>query len=114
MMEGVGRGLWEKLAPERLAILEANVPTMPLLLKQTPPPVITAADLARLDLPVLVAWGAASRAAFTVPSRAAAAALRHGVAREIAGADHMWPETDPDGFAALVRDFVSAAPSRRS
>jgi pimeloyl-ACP methyl ester carboxylesterase len=107
MMEGVGPGLWETLAPDRRAILDTNMATMPMLLKQTPPPAVTATDLARLDLPVLVTWGEASRPAFTLPARAAAAALPCGQGREIARAGHMWPEQDPAAFAALVRGFVT-------
>lgn len=109
LVEGVGPGLWDRMVPERRAVWEANIPTMPLLLKQTPPPEITAENLAALDRPALVAWGEASRPAFTVPARSAAAALKRGRGREIPGAGHMWPEEDPGAFAALIRDFVTGA-----
>lgn len=107
LIEGVGPGLWERLPPERRAIVETNAAATGLILRQTPPPEITAADLAGLDVPALVVWGSESRPAFTVPAQAAAAALKRGQGREVAGAGHMWPEEDPAGFAALIRDFVT-------
>jgi pimeloyl-ACP methyl ester carboxylesterase len=63
-------------------------------------------DLRAMRVPVSVTWGEASHALFTAPSKAAAAALTAARHREIAGAGHLWPETDPAGFAELVTEWM--------
>ncbi|MFG5381735.1 alpha/beta fold hydrolase [Yoonia sp. R2-816] len=64
------------------------------------------ANLAQLGVPISVAWGACSRPMWAVPSRAAAGCL-NGNHREIAGADHLWPVSDPTSFADLVASCLT-------
>ncbi|WP_425257767.1 alpha/beta fold hydrolase [Rubrivivax sp. RP6-9] len=83
-----------------------NVHTLPLLLQQTPPPPLTAADLAAITVRTCVAAGERTRPAYGVVSRAAQAALpAHAVT--VPGAGHMWPDEDPDAFCDAVLAFVA-------
>jgi pimeloyl-ACP methyl ester carboxylesterase len=109
LIDGSGgrQGYFDSQSPERRAIQLDNARTLPLLLDQAPPPVITAEHLRSLEAPICIAWGAATRPLFRVVSEAAAGCIPGGRHRVIAGADHMWPDTDPAGFAASVSGFIA-------
>jgi pimeloyl-ACP methyl ester carboxylesterase len=85
-----------------------NARTMPLLLAQSTPPVITCDDLRALTVPVCVAHGELTRPVFSVVSRAAARCIEGGRHRVIPGANHMWPDEDAAGFSAAALDFLAS------
>lgn len=103
---GSGGGAFEGLSPERRAVAIDNAPVMARLFTQAPPPPITCEDLGQMQVPVTIRWGASSKPVFAIPSRAAAQCLAAGSHGEIAGVGHLWPEDDPDGFAAMVEDWL--------
>lgn len=83
-----------------------NVHTLPRLLQQTPPPALSAAQLAAITVPTCVAAGELTRPAYGVVSRAAQAALP-AQALTVRGAGHMWPDEAPDAFCDAVLAFVA-------
>jgi pimeloyl-ACP methyl ester carboxylesterase len=101
-----GEGSFDGQAAECSAIEMDNASTIPLLFGQTPPRALGAADLASITVPVSIAWGADTRPIYKLPSQAAARALSRSSHREIAGAGHLWPDHDPQGFAAFVGDWL--------
>lgn len=109
LLDGSGQreGYFAAQPAERQAIHLDNARTMPLLLSQPQPPAITCGDLARLKVPVTIAYGELSRPTFGVVSRAAARCTpgQHLVVR---GATHMWPEEDAAAFCAAVLRFIEA------
>lgn len=101
-----GPGCFAALSFERRATYLASARIMPLLLGGgQPPKPISAADLAGLEVPLTVACGSATRPLFEIASRAVARATGRPLAM-IAGADHMFPETDPAGFAGMLDDWL--------
>lgn len=103
----VGDGFAE-LAPERQAIYLRNARMMPLLMGGgEAPPKIGPEALARIETPVRVVMGTETRPAFSLPSRALSDALPHGSLETVAGAEHFLPETDPQGFAAIVAAWIA-------
>lgn len=103
-----GEGAFDRQPAERRAIHLDSAAMTPLLLGGGAPPAdLKVSDLAQLAVPVSIAWGAASRPMFAIPSRAAAAAIPTGRHREIENAGHLLPEEDPDRFAALVADWMA-------
>lgn len=107
LLDGSGQreGYFASQPPEMQAINLDNARSMPLLLSQTQPPAITASQLARLEMPVTIAWGELSRPVFGVVSRAAARWIP-GKHTQIRGAIHMWPAEDPAAFSAAVLDVI--------
>ena len=57
-------------------------------------------------MPVSIAWGAQTRPIYKIPSQAAARALNKAPHQEVAGVGHLWPDHDPEGFVALVSDWL--------
>lgn len=84
-----------------------NAHMMPRLLSQSPPPKITAEDLAALSVPITIACGARSRPAYRLVSDAAMCILP-GPHHLIAGAGHFWPDAEPEAFCGLVRQWLAA------
>jgi pimeloyl-ACP methyl ester carboxylesterase len=109
LIDGSGQrsGYFDAQPEERRALQLDNARTLPLLLAQSAPPVITCEDLRALKVPVCVAYGERTRPVFSVVSRAAARCIPGGWHRVIPGANHMWPDEDPAGFSAEVLDFLS-------
>jgi pimeloyl-ACP methyl ester carboxylesterase len=106
LIEAVGGACaFDALPEERRARALENAESVARIAGQTPPPALSPADLAAIGRPALVAWGSETRPAFRLVAEAAAAALG-AETREIAGAGHLWPEDDPEGFAALLRDWA--------
>lgn len=68
----------------------------------------TAADLARLDVPVLLINGTRSPPVAAAIIEALMALLPRAETAVIDGADHMMTATHPDAVAALLADFASA------
>ncbi len=97
-------GDYDRLPPQRRAVYDENAPTMAALLAQTPPPAMTAGDLAALAMPAHVLWGERSRPAARLPARAVARAIPRGRHGEVPGAGHLWPEEAPDAFVGAVVD----------
>lgn len=105
----VGPKAFARLPAERQAIYLSNARMMPLLMGGgRPPAMITPRELATIATPCCAALGLETQPAFAIPTRALAAAIPGAVLEEVAGADHFLPETDPGGFAALVRDWVAS------
>lgn len=84
-----------------------NAHTLPRLLQQTPPPPLTAAQLAAIGVPTCVAVGERTRPAYGIVARAAQAAIPEH-ALTVRGAGHMWPDEDPDAFCDAVLAFVAS------
>lgn len=101
-----GEGFFDSQAPECRAVELDNAHTMPLLMAQEAPPHIGCEDLGRLKVPVSIAWGERSRPVFTIPSKAAARCIATGPHAEVPGVGHLWPDQDPNGFAALVEKWL--------
>ncbi|NUQ79221.1 MAG: alpha/beta hydrolase [Polyangiaceae bacterium] len=111
LIDGSGqrRGYFDSQPGERQQIQMDNARTMPLLLAQSPPPIITCDDLRSLRMPVCIAYGEFTRPVFSVVSRAAARCISGEWHKVIPGADHMWPDEDPTAFCAAVLDFIREA-----
>lgn len=101
-----GPGHFDRQPEECRAIQRDNAHSLPPLLAQEPPPSITCAELASLRVPVTILWGERSRPVFTVPSQAAARCIGGNGHRPIPGAGHLWPDQDPEGFAAVVEAWL--------
>ncbi len=110
LIDGSGNrpGYFDAQPPDRQAAQLDQVRTLPLQLNQSPPPVITCEDLARLALPVCIARGALTRPLFRIVSDAAARCLPNCTKLVVPGAGHMWPDEDPAGFTAAVADFLKS------
>jgi pimeloyl-ACP methyl ester carboxylesterase len=90
-----------------------NAGSLPALFEQTPPTVLTAAELAAIACHATIARGARTRLCYSLVTDAAARLVpgaRHIV---VDGAGHLLPEQDPQGFAALVREHVGRAGSAK-
>jgi pimeloyl-ACP methyl ester carboxylesterase len=106
-----GPGWFDRQPAERRAIHLASAPMMPLLMGGGAPPAdLRAEDLAGLQIPITIAWGAETRDLFRLPSKAAAARLSLGDHFEVPGAGHLLPEADPVRFAKLVADWMARRP----
>ena len=103
-----GPGCFDGQPEERRRIHLDSAHVLPRLFAAEPPTPIGPAELARLELPVAIAWGSASRPLFTIPSRAAARAIATGGHREIEGAGHLWPEAEPGAFSAFVAEWMES------
>jgi pimeloyl-ACP methyl ester carboxylesterase len=68
---------------------------------------LTAASLAAVDVPTLVAWGAASHPAMTRANRLLAEGMPDASSAAIAGAAHFMISTHPGEVARLVADHVN-------
>ncbi|MBM6595880.1 alpha/beta fold hydrolase [Microvirga pudoricolor] len=97
-----GEGSFDGQAASCSAIEIDNAHTLPMLFGQTPPRAITAVDLATLAVPVSIAWGARTRPIYRIPSQAAARAIGGAAHWEIPEAGHLWPDHEPEAFAAFV------------
>lgn len=106
--ESGGPGYFSTQPPERQRIYLDNAHTMPLLLiSQTPPPAITATQLAQIKTPTSIICGQQTRPAFRIVAQAAARFINNGRHKVIANAGHLWPEEDPAGFISLVKQWLS-------
>lgn len=105
LLEASGEpGDYDRLPSRRRAVYDDNAPTMAALLSQTPPPAMTAGDLAALPMPAHVLWGERSRPAARLPACAVARAIPRGRHGEVPGVGHLWPEEAPDAFVGAVVD----------
>lgn len=86
-------------------IHQENAGTIPLFFTQTPPVAISPDDLRGLKVKTTLGWGENS-GSYRICGRAAAALIPNCTAREIAGANHLWPEIDPLGFAQLAAEAL--------
>jgi pimeloyl-ACP methyl ester carboxylesterase len=84
-----------------------NAHMLPKLIAQTPPPRISADDLAAIETTISLACGAKTRPAYKLISEAA---MRHlpGQHFMIPGVDHYWPDAEPSAFTDFVRDWLDA------
>lgn len=106
MIDGSGgEGYLVRQSPEYRAIVHDNLPSLPRLMAQEPPPKITCEDLATLRMPVSIVHGGLTRPVFAIPSRAAARCLRHARHVEVPGVGHLWPQESPRGFSAVVEEL---------
>lgn len=102
---GQRQGYFDAQPAARRQLQLDNAHTLPLLMGQTPPPAITAADLGTITVPVCVAQGAQTRPAFGVVASAAAQAMPRAQHLVVPGATHMWPDEDPPAFCAALEEF---------
>jgi pimeloyl-ACP methyl ester carboxylesterase len=100
-------GYFERQAEASRRIELDNAGMLPLLLSQTPPPKITASDLAAIAVPITIACGTATAPAYRLVAEAAARLLPSRRHYRIEGAGHFWPDEDPQGFVSLVRQWLS-------
>jgi pimeloyl-ACP methyl ester carboxylesterase len=114
LLDGSGQreGYFEAQSGEWRRVQLESARVLPLLLKAPPPPALSCADLARLPMPVAVAWGERTRPFFGVVSRAAARCVPGRRHAAVPGAAHMWPEERPEEFAAFVERFLETLPAR--
>jgi pimeloyl-ACP methyl ester carboxylesterase len=100
-------GYFTRQPEDRRTVQLENAHTMPLLLNQSPPPEISADDLAALKMPVSITFGSLTRPAFAICARAAMRALGGVHHMEIPDVGHMWPEEDPALFTKLVERWLA-------
>lgn len=86
-----------------------NAHTIPLLFSQTPPVPIRKDDLRGLALPTTIGWGDGTSPAYELPSREAAGLIPGATGIMIEGAGHLWPEANPEAFAAFVQAALQRA-----
>jgi pimeloyl-ACP methyl ester carboxylesterase len=115
LVDGSGQsvGYFDAQPPERKRVQLDSARVLPMLLSQSPPPVLSCDDLGRLRMPAAVAWGELTRPFFGVVSRAAARCIPGRAHAAVAGATHMWPEEQPLEFTALVERFLAASETAR-
>ena len=90
-----------------------NAHTMPLLMSQTPPARISAADLGALKVPVTIAVGERTHPAYRLVADAAMAAIGGDAHRIVGGQNHFWPDRDPRGFARFIADWINTSRPRK-
>lgn len=86
-----------------------NAHTLEALLRQEPPPSISAEELSRLRLPVAVGYGARTRPIYAISSVAAQECLAEGRHFVVPGAGHLWPQEEPSEFVDRLIDFLHSA-----
>lgn len=101
-----GPGHFDAEPAERRRVKLENAHTMPLLLAQEEPPAMSCETLGALPMPVTVAWGERTRPLFGIPARAVARCIGNGRAVEVPGVGHLWPDEDPQAFAAFVAHWL--------
>ncbi len=103
-MDGVNAedGAFGRLTREVRIVMTENARMLPLLFAGPPPPRLTAADLHTLELPATIALGELSRTGYQISARTAGSLLPFGRLKIVAGAKHLWPIQDPQGFSQLV------------
>jgi pimeloyl-ACP methyl ester carboxylesterase len=84
-----------------------NAHTMPKLLSQSPPPRISADDLAAIQVPVTIACGEKSRPAYKLVSEAAMRILP-GPHYMIPGVNHFWPDAEPSAFTDFIHQWLAS------
>ena len=84
-----------------------NSRMLPLLFAAPPPPQITCEDLHRLQVPVSLALGAASRTFYNIAAKAAARCTPQARLIVVPQARHMWPIQDPNAFSQLILDLLA-------
>jgi pimeloyl-ACP methyl ester carboxylesterase len=108
-MDGVNdqAGSFRQLPEPVRAMMLENARMLPLLFAAPPPPEITCDDLHRLDVPVTVAVGAATRKFYRVAAECAARCLPQARLLTIDKARHLWPIQDTTAFSQVVLDFLA-------
>jgi len=92
----------------RRRIVLDNLRTLPRLISQAPPTPLSCSTLGRLSTKARVIWGEHTSAAFSIPARAAAQCIGGYGHEQVAGVGHLWPEEDPERFAAYVESWLAA------
>jgi pimeloyl-ACP methyl ester carboxylesterase len=107
-MDGVNDevGAFDRLAPDVRALMIENARTLPLLFAGPTPPAITEAHLRQLAIPITIALGEVSRAAYQIAARTAAHLLPQSKLSVIPGARHLWPVQEPQAFCDAVLAFL--------
>ena len=108
-MDGVNAesGAFDRLKPEVRALMSENARMLPLLFAGPTPPSITEVDLRELAMPITIALGQESRAAYQIAARTAATLIPEVRLSVIEGARHLWPVQDPQAFCRAVLAFLS-------
>ena len=110
-MDGVNDepGTFRRLPQAVRAMMVENSRMLPLLFAAPAPPPLTADDLRRVQVPVTIALGGASRTFYDIAARSAAACIPGARLLMVPGARHMWPIQDPKAFSELVLEFLAAS-----
>ncbi len=108
-MDGVNDevGAFDRLPPDVRALMIENARMLPLLFAGPPPPAITDAHLRELAVPITIALGQESRAAYQIAARTAARLLPKAHLSVVDGARHLWPVQEPQAFCDAVLDYLS-------
>jgi len=102
-------GSFARQQPQLRTLELENAHTLESLLRQEPPPLISAEELSRLQLPVAVGYGARTRPIYAISSAAAQECLSRGLHFVVPGAGHLWPQEEPSEFADRLIDFLQEA-----
>lgn len=103
-----GAGYFSGLTADRKELYLESAAMMPLLMGGgQPPTLLTAQEVAGLQVPLTVAIGEATRSVFAVPSHGLVAAVHGAELAILAGANHMMPETSPAEFAELIGKWMT-------
>jgi len=105
-MSTVCPGLWAIVDDERKGRYRANA-DIGFADLQSPSLDVSPADLARVEVPVLVLSGSASHPSFRSVARDLSAALRDARFVELDGSGHVTYAERPDEFAEVVRIFAA-------
>ena len=107
LIDASGEGYFDRQPEDRRRVHIENTNSIDLIFSQTPPEEISASDLSSIRIPIRIVWGELSGVYRTV-SKAAAALIPECEGREIAGANHLWPEISPSAFAAFATSILEA------
>lgn len=108
LLDGTGQrlGYFDTQPQERQELWMDSARTIPLLLAQSVPPLITCKQLRTLTLPICIAQGELTRPVFSIISRAAARCIPTCKYTIVPGAIHMWSDEDAESFAEAVLNFL--------
>lgn len=104
----MGAGAWDAMPAERRAPVAAAVTQVRRWAHALFTEPVTRAELARLDLPVLLMTGSRTTASARGASRRLQALLPQVQAVEVEGVGHMAPVTDPQRINPLIARFVAS------
>ncbi len=77
----------------------------------SPPPPLSAAELAGLRCPAVFAIGGQTRRFYRLASQTAARLVPGGRCIEIDAARHLWPVQEPQGFCDMLSDVIDSVPA---
>lgn len=100
------KGGFDALDPVQKAMVLDNAHTMPLMWNAPDPTPLTCDDLGKIDVPVLVVYGAETLPLWQVASRTVASYIPNARLAALEGVGHKGPVAAKDAFVNLMLDFV--------